>query len=64
MTGSSVPIGWPVWNTGLRILDAAMRPVPPGAGDLYLTGIQLAQAIWDVRTSPPAKLYRRPVCPR
>ncbi len=44
MTGSSVPIGWPVWNTGLRILDAAMRPVPPGvAGDLYLTGIQLAQ---------------------
>lgn len=44
VTGSSVPIGWPVWNTGLRILDAAMRPVPTGvAGDLYLTGIQLAQ---------------------
>ena len=44
VTGSSVPIGWPVWNTGLRILDAAMRPVPPVvAGDLYLTGIQLAQ---------------------
>lgn len=44
VTGSSVPIGGPVWNTGLRILDAAMRPVPPGvAGDLYLTGIQLAQ---------------------
>ncbi|MCS3604193.1 enterobactin synthetase component F [Buttiauxella sp. BIGb0471] len=44
VSGSSVPIGWPVWNTGLRILDSAMRPVPPGiAGDLYLTGIQLAQ---------------------
>lgn len=44
VTGSSVPIGYPVWNTGLRILDAMMRPVPPGtAGDLYLTGIQLAQ---------------------
>ena len=44
VTGASVPIGWPVWNTGLRILDASMRPVPPGvAGDLYLTGIQLAQ---------------------
>ncbi|WP_054179845.1 enterobactin non-ribosomal peptide synthetase EntF [Trabulsiella odontotermitis] len=44
VTGNSVPIGFPVWNTGLRILDAMMRPVPPGvAGDLYLTGIQLAQ---------------------
>lgn len=42
--GNSVPIGFPVWNTGLRILDAMMHPVPPGvAGDLYLTGIQLAQ---------------------
>ncbi|MEG2397166.1 MAG: enterobactin non-ribosomal peptide synthetase EntF [Citrobacter sp.] len=44
VTGNSVPIGYPVWNTGLRILDAMMRPVPVGvAGDLYLTGIQLAQ---------------------
>ncbi|MBN6044015.1 enterobactin non-ribosomal peptide synthetase EntF [Citrobacter sp. ku-bf4] len=44
VTGSSVPIGFPVWNTGLRILDAMMHPVPVGvAGDLYLTGIQLAQ---------------------
>ena len=44
VSGASVPIGFPVWNTGLRILDGAMRPVPPGiAGDLYLTGIQLAQ---------------------
>ncbi|VYT78035.1 enterobactin non-ribosomal peptide synthetase EntF [Metakosakonia massiliensis] len=44
VTGSSVPIGFPVWNTGLRILDAMMQPVPPGvAGDLYLTGAQLAQ---------------------
>ncbi|WP_312624556.1 enterobactin non-ribosomal peptide synthetase EntF [Scandinavium sp.] len=42
--GNSVPIGFPVWNTGLRILDAQMRPVPFGvAGDLYLTGVQLAQ---------------------
>lgn len=41
---NSVPIGYPVWNTGLRILDAQLRPLPFGvAGDLYLTGLQLAQ---------------------
>jgi enterobactin synthetase component F len=44
LSGTSVPIGYPVWNTGLRILDAAMRLTPPGvAGELYLTGVQLAQ---------------------
>ncbi|MFZ4834050.1 enterobactin synthase subunit F [Rouxiella sp. Mn2063] len=44
VSGASVPIGLPVWNTQLRILDARLRPVPPGvAGDLYLAGDQLAQ---------------------
>ncbi len=39
-----LPIGWPVWNTWLPVLDEHLRPVPAGMpGNLYLGGVQLAR---------------------
>lgn len=42
--GSSVPIGKPVRNMRIEVLDGALRRLPPGeVGEIYLAGVQLAR---------------------
>ncbi len=64
LLASSIPIGRPIANTQVYILDGNRNPVPIGVrGEIYVGGDNLAQGYWRAPAQTTERFVENPIAP-